>query len=227
MAPELAVSHWFNTPEPITLQSLRGRVVLLHAFQMLCPGCVSQGLPQAERVRQAFPASELAVVGLHTVFEHHAAMTEAALEAFIHEYRLTLPVGVDRPGEDGPIPRTMRRYGMRGTPSTIVIDRDGVVREHAFGQVDDLALGVLVGSLVAASAVSTARAEVSGRCDDTGGCDDTGCPLPARRLRPLAACAMKRCAPSRWPTRSAPTTCPRSCVAGATWWSATTTTTST
>ena len=141
----------------VDLPALAGRVVAVYAFQMLCPGCVANALPQAQRLREAFAESDLAVIGLHTVFEHHAAMTEAALEAFIHEYRLTLPVGVDRPGEDGPIPRTMRRYGMRGTPSTIVIDRDGVVREHAFGQVDDLALGVLVGSLVAASAVSTAR----------------------------------------------------------------------
>ncbi|KMO33447.1 alkyl hydroperoxide reductase [Methylobacterium variabile] len=179
-APELDTGRWFNASGPLTLAALRGKVVVLHAFQMLCPGCVAHGTPQAETLHRMFARSgEVVVIGLHTVFEHHAAMTEAALEAFIHEYRLTLPVGVDRPGEDGPIPRTMRRYGMRGTPSTIVIDRDGVVREHAFGQVDDLALGVLVGSLVAASAVSTARAEVSGRCDDTGGCDDTGCPLPA------------------------------------------------
>ena len=36
-APELAVSEWFNTPVPLTLEALRGRVVLLHAFQLLCP----------------------------------------------------------------------------------------------------------------------------------------------------------------------------------------------
>ncbi|MFO0244918.1 MAG: TlpA family protein disulfide reductase, partial [Betaproteobacteria bacterium] len=60
--PPWQVSTWLNTPAPITLASLRGRVVLLHAFQMLCPGCVAYGLPQTERVRQAFPASDLAVV---------------------------------------------------------------------------------------------------------------------------------------------------------------------
>lgn len=49
--PEWQVSTWLNTPEPIALESLRGRVVLLHAFQMLCPGCVAHGLPQTERVR--------------------------------------------------------------------------------------------------------------------------------------------------------------------------------
>lgn len=115
----------------------------------------------------------MAVIGLHTVFEHHAAMTEVALEAFIHEYRLTLPIAIDQPSEDGPIPQTMRRYGMRGTPTTIVIGRNGRVREHAFGQVDDLALGVLVGSLVAAPITPFTEAD-----ERTGRCDDAGCPLP-------------------------------------------------
>lgn len=40
-APELAVSEWMNAPTPITLDALRGRVVYLHAFQALCPGCVT------------------------------------------------------------------------------------------------------------------------------------------------------------------------------------------
>ena len=68
-APALRVAQWFNTENPITLESLRGRVVVLHAFQMLCPGCVSHGIPQAQRIRDAFLASDVSVIGLHTVFE--------------------------------------------------------------------------------------------------------------------------------------------------------------
>jgi peroxiredoxin len=153
-APELAVSRWFNTPAPITLAALRGRVVLLHAFQMLCPGCVAHGTPQAQRAHTLFRNSDLSVIGLHTVFEHHAAMTPVALEAFIHEYRLTFPIGVDQPGESGPIPVTMARYGMRGTPTAILIGRDGRIRHHGFGQEDDMALGAIIGTLLAEPALS-------------------------------------------------------------------------
>jgi peroxiredoxin len=156
MAPELAVSHWFNTPEPITLQSLRGRVVLLHAFQMLCPGCVSHGTPQAQRAQTLFRNTDLAVIGLHTVFEHHAAMTPVSLEAFIHEYRLTFPIGVDQTSENDPIPVTMRRYQMRGTPSCVIIGRDGAIRHHGFGQEEDMALGAILGSLLAEKASGAA-----------------------------------------------------------------------
>lgn len=149
LLPEWQVSTWLNTPNPLTLRDLRGKVVLLHTFQMLCPGCVAYGLPQAERVRQTFPATELAVVGLHTVFEHHAVMNVDALRAFIHEYRWSLPIGVDEPDGRGGLSLTMSRYGLRGTPSCLVLDRQGRVQLHHFGQIDDLSLGALLGRLIA------------------------------------------------------------------------------
>jgi hypothetical protein len=149
IAPEWSVSQWFNAAAPIALGGLRGRVVTLHAFQMLCPGCVAHGTPQAQRAHQLFRNTDLAVVGLHTVFEHHAAMTPVSLEAFIHEYRLIFPIGVDEASGDSPLPQTMRRYEMRGTPTTILIGRDGTLRHHGFGQEDDLALGAIIGTLLA------------------------------------------------------------------------------
>ena len=148
-APPWQVSQWFNADAPPDLPSLRGRVVVLEAFQMLCPGCVSHGLPQAARVQATFPAERVAVVGLHTVFEHHAAMTPVALEAFLHEYRIGFPVGVDQPSDDGPVPRTMRAYAMQGTPTLVLIDARGRLRAQHFGQVSDLALGARIAALVA------------------------------------------------------------------------------
>lgn len=147
-APELCVSRWFNTETPLTLAGLKGKVVMLHAFQMLCPACVAHGTPQAARIHSLFGGEDLGVIGLHSVFEHHAAMTPVALQAFIHEYRLRFPIAVDAPGEDGPIPQTMARYGMRGTPTAILIDQTGAVRDHFFGQIDDLSLGAAIGALL-------------------------------------------------------------------------------
>ena len=42
----------------------------------------------------------------------------------------------------------MRRYEMRGTPTTLLLGRDGSLRHHGFGQEDDLALGALIGTLL-------------------------------------------------------------------------------
>lgn len=147
-APEWQVCQWFNSA-PLSLAALRGRVVVLHAFQMLCPGCVSHAVPQAERLHRRFASAELVVVGLHTVFEHHLAMAPSALEVFLKEYRITHPVAVDQPLAGTAIPATMRAYAMEGTPTLVLIDRTGHIRLQATGGVDDLQLGVLVGELLA------------------------------------------------------------------------------
>lgn len=149
-APELAVGQWFNTPSPLTLAALKGRVVFIHAFQLLCPGCVAHAIPQVQRIERVFAGADLQVVGLHTVFEHHAAMTPVTLKAFLHEYRLTSPVGVDLADAESGIPLTMQRYRFRGTPSSALIGRDGTILHSAFGVEDDLALGARIASALAA-----------------------------------------------------------------------------
>lgn len=148
-APAWQVSEWLNTGEPLSLTALRGKVIVLHAFQMLCPGCVNHAVPQAERIHRLFPKDDVAVVGMHTVFEHHAVMTPAALRVFLHEFRITHPIGVDLavPGEA--LPLSMRAYGMQGTPTLILIDRQGHLRLQKFGRLDDLAIGAEIMRLVA------------------------------------------------------------------------------
>ncbi len=146
--PSLQVSRWFNTPKPIALDALRGRVVAIHTFQMLCPACVTHGLPQATKLHETFPEDQLAVIGLHTVFEHHAVMGAEALEAFIHEYRLRFPIGVDEADPNSRLPRTMAAWGLQGTPSLVLLDREGRVQLSHFGHLDDLLLGAVIGQLL-------------------------------------------------------------------------------
>lgn len=146
-APELSVQSWFNTDRPVSLSSLRGRVVVLVAFQVLCPHSIAGAVPQARRIHETFEPGDVAVIGLHTTFEHHQAYNLPLLKAFIHEYRLKFPIGLDHPNASGPIPHTMERYNMRGTPSLVLIDRQGLIRKHAFGAADDLRIGAEIGAL--------------------------------------------------------------------------------
>ena len=179
-APAWATREWFNASGPLQLADLRGRVVVLHAFQMLCPGCVQHGLPQAQRIRAAFAPEDVTVVGLHTVFEHHEAMGPASLAAFLHEWRIRFPVGVDAPDPKGDaIPQTMRAYGMRGTPTMILIDAKGRLRRQVFGAQDDLLLGAELQALLMEATLndSVRQSWVS----PTLGCDDEGCAPPPPR----------------------------------------------
>lgn len=168
LAPELAVSEWFNTPVPLTLAGLRGRPVFLHSFQLLCPGCVAQAIPQVQRIERVFAHTDLQVVGIHTVFEHHAAMSPVTLRAFLHEYRLKSPVGVDLKEDGSDIPVTMQRFGLRGTPSSVLIGRDGAILHQAFGVEDDIAVGARIAMALSAplpgSAATGDGACADGRC---------------------------------------------------------------
>jgi hypothetical protein len=170
--PNWSVDQWFNTPKPISPLELHGKVVLIEAFQMLCPGCVAHGLPLAQQVHDTFSHEDVAVIGLHTVFEHHAAMTAVSLEAFLHEYRITFPVGIDAPG-GSTTPVTMQRYGLRGTPSMLLLDQAGVLVAHHFGQISPLKLGAEIASLVA-KAPPQSVAPIN---ESRPACDDTGCTI--------------------------------------------------
>src|ERR1700729_337194 len=161
-APELLVDKWFNTDHPLTLSGLRGRVVVLAAFQVLCPNSIASGVPQARKIYETFAPSDVTVIGMHTTFEHHEAFSGALLKAFIQEYRLKFPIALDQPNPAGPIPHTMERYQMRGTPSLVLIDRHGMVRKHAFGAVDDLRIGAEIGALTQeAASAAVARSSAA------------------------------------------------------------------
>lgn len=143
---ELDVAEWIGAPPAESLAALRGRVIAIEAFQMLCPGCVRDGIPQAIRLRQTF-GEDVVVLGLHTVFEHHEAMQPVSLRAFLHEFRVPFPVAVDRPRGNG-IPETMSRLDLRGTPTLLLVDKRGGLRANHFGAIDDLPLGAAVERLL-------------------------------------------------------------------------------
>lgn len=178
-APELDVSEWLNTDAPITLQALRGKVVVIHAFQMLCPGCVTHGLPQAQAVHSRFSSAEVQVIGLHSVFEHHQVMTPEALRVYIHEFQLDFPVAIDKPSESGPLPKTMQAYQLAGTPSLILIDQEGFLRLNYFGRLDDMLLGSFIGRLLVRHQ-DTDNGIIGSRQNpvtEDRACDDKGCPI--------------------------------------------------
>lgn len=176
-APPLQVAQWFHAGTGLALDALRGRVVALHAFQMLCPGCVGHALPQAQTLQRLFAGAGLVTIGLHSVFEHHAAMRPEALAAFLHEYRIDFPVAVDAPVAGSPLPATLQRYGLRGTPSLVLIDRAGRRRLQHFGRMEDIALGAAVGALLAEDGGSADAIRYRAAAADANGCSAEACAI--------------------------------------------------
>ena len=136
------------------------------------PGLRLHGLSEAQRIHHAF-GDAVTVLGSHTVFEHHHAMTPVSLEAFLYEYRITFPVRVDAHDPGVTLPITTGRYQLRGTPSLVVIDRTGRIRLNAFGQIDDLTVGATLARLIDEPRPSRRprpSASVRGGPERSGGC---------------------------------------------------------
>ena len=148
-APEWVTDQWLNTKTHLTLADFRGRVVVAGAFQMLCPGCVSELVPQLRQAHALFKGAAVSVIGLHTVFEHHDAMGSVSLKAFLHENRITFPVAIDQPQiPKMALPRTMELYAMQGTPTLLLIDQNGNLRRQVFGHIPDMQLGAEIMALL-------------------------------------------------------------------------------
>lgn len=92
-------AEWLNTKHPLSLEHFRGRVLAVEVFQMLCPGCVLTGLPQAQRLAQGFEERDVAMPG------------PVGVPAWISKQEVSGAgaIGPSRPGdaEDAARPRSM------------------------------------------------------------------------------------------------------------------------
>src|SRR5690606_8834085 len=149
-APPLSASVWFNTERAPSLDDLHGRVIVLLAFQMLCPGCVLHGLPQAARIRSSFEPDDVAVIGVHATFEHDEPPSARALDTFLREYGIDVPIALDGPATGRHTLNITDASGFAGTPSMVLIDREGLVRAHVLGRPSDLRVGAALGHLLPA-----------------------------------------------------------------------------
>ena len=92
-APEFTgLGNWFNS-QPLTLASLRGKVVLVNFWTYGCVNCVNT-LPHVTQLYAKYKDKGFVVVGIHTPefpFEHSANNVQAALK----RHGITYPVAQD------------------------------------------------------------------------------------------------------------------------------------
>lgn len=138
--PELQTARWFNTAKPLTLEALRGRVVVLGVFQARCEASVKHLLPQLQRLASAFNDDQATVAALHAPFENQDKQLPVDVETLLGQLNVTFPVGIDKPNVKK-LPRTFAAYELQGTPTLLLFDRQGRLRRHYLGAVDDIRLG--------------------------------------------------------------------------------------
>jgi cytochrome c biogenesis protein CcdA/thiol-disulfide isomerase/thioredoxin len=130
-APEFVdTQDWFNTPgdRPLTLRSLRGRVVLIDFWTYSCINCL-RTLPYLTAWDRTYRKDGLTIVGVHSPefpFEKDASNVQEAIERNGIHY----PVAQDNDLA------TWSAYGNQYWPAEYFIDAQGRVRYAHFGEGD-------------------------------------------------------------------------------------------
>ena len=147
-APEWVISEWINSPG-LTLEGLRGKVVVIDFFQLWCPGCNKFSGPLMDKWNQKYSdRKDIQLVGIHTVFEGHSQQTPKRLRQYVKEKNITYPVGVDDHVSNQRLPETMIRYHTRGTPEMAIIDKKGEIRFQHFGSFNRGVVEKLINTLL-------------------------------------------------------------------------------
>ncbi len=126
-APDLVgVTRWLNTPSPLTLKGLKGKVVLVDFWTYTCINCL-RTLPHVESWYEKYKDLGFVVIGVHTPefqFEHNA---DNVLDA-LHRYNITYPVAQDNDYA------TWNAFNNEYWPAEYLIDANGNVRRTHFGE---------------------------------------------------------------------------------------------
>jgi len=122
--------RWFNTPagRPLTLQSLRGHVVLVDFWTYTCINCL-RTLPYLEAWDARYRSDGLVIVGVHSPefpFERDAGNVAAAIKREGIRYPVV---------QDNKL-ATWNAWGNEYWPAEYLIDATGQVRHVNFGEGD-------------------------------------------------------------------------------------------
>ena len=126
LAPEFrGISNWINSP-PLSMQELRGQVVLIDFWTYTCVNCI-RTLPYLKEWHAKYAGKGLTIVGVHTPEFEFEKVTENVVRS-AEEYGLGWPIAQDNDF------KTWRDYANRYWPAKYLVDQHGAIRYRHFGE---------------------------------------------------------------------------------------------
>jgi thiol-disulfide isomerase/thioredoxin len=131
---------WLNTPRPLRLRDLRGKVVLLDFWTYGCINCLHI-LPALHRLETTY-ARQLVVIGVHAAKYDNEAVLDNIRQA-IHRYDITHAVVHDHAFQ------LWQAYRVSGWPTQILIDPTGHVLQGFMGEHHEDRIDRLIAATIA------------------------------------------------------------------------------
>jgi hypothetical protein len=198
-SPNLGVSEWIQGA-PTNLDQEKDKIVLVEVFQVNCPGCFMNAIPEAIKIYNKYKDEGVRVLGIATAFEDFDKNTlenlkmlsetgevvgetkkALSMQGQLQEdnklpFKIPFPLGMDKLTKvNGDVDQnqimkyiyaqlpefdsqpkdyqnqiiqrvkdhfnskeysaeTFEKFSLQGTPSTILVDRKGILRDVSFGQ---------------------------------------------------------------------------------------------
>lgn len=125
-APEFTgINNWLNS-EPLTMEALRGKVVLIDFWTYSCINCV-RTLPYVTSWYEKYKDDGFVIVGVHTP-EFTVEKDTKNVERAIARHKITYPVAQDNDY------KTWRAYSNRYWPAHYLVDQRGHIVYTHFGE---------------------------------------------------------------------------------------------
>lgn len=125
-APEFTgIDNWLNST-PLTMQQLKGKVVLVDFWTYTCINCINT-LPYVKGWHQKYQQRGLAVIGVHTPEFPHERSADNVRTA-IRRFDIRYPVAQDNRYA------TWEAYGNRYWPALYLFDKNGRLAYTHYGE---------------------------------------------------------------------------------------------
>jgi thiol-disulfide isomerase/thioredoxin len=125
--PDLASNVWINS-KPLTLQELRGKVVLVDFWEYTCINCI-RTFPYLRRWNQLYGPDGLVIIGVHTP-EFEFAKNPQNVANAVKRFGFTFPIAVDSDY------KIWDAFHNNAWPADYLIDKDGKIAYIHFGEGD-------------------------------------------------------------------------------------------
>ena len=126
LAPEFSgITNWINS-SPLTLQELRGNVVLIDIWTYTCVNCI-RTIPYIKEWYSRYQDQGLVIIGIHAPEFEFEKLT-ANVERSMIDLDISWPVAQDNDM------KTWDSYGNMYWPAKYVLDKNGVVKYRHFGE---------------------------------------------------------------------------------------------